>query len=155
METIYTPVNFRLVKIITDQFATFDFTTDENKEVQVLTDAAYGASLDDKTIFCQTSHSFKDFTGNTFIKIVLTCIFEIHTDDWSRIISEDKTILTLPKELCIHMAMLTIGTVRGVLHCKTEGTPFNIHVLPTINTLDMIPSDLVINFIPDTHGQTS
>ncbi|HLO44262.1 MAG TPA: hypothetical protein VK175_08025 [Leadbetterella sp.] len=155
METQNKPVSFRLVKIQTEQFATFDGVFNNQKEVEVLTDASYGANIEGKTIFCKISHNFKNIEGNTFIKIALTCIFEIQPADWTRIISEDKTVLTLPKDLCIHMAMLAIGTARGVLHAKTEGTAFNIHVLPTINTLEMIPGDLTINLTPDNHGQTS
>jgi hypothetical protein len=152
METQNKPVNFRLVKIITNQFATFDDAFDGQRDIEVITDASYGASIEGKTVFCIISHNFKNTEGSAFIKVALTCIFEIEPDDWARIISDDKTILTLPRDLCIHMAMLAIGTARGVLHSKTEGTSFNMHVLPTINTLDMIPSDLIINFTPDNNG---
>jgi hypothetical protein len=155
METQNKPVSFRLVKIMTDQFATFDDAFDDKKEVEVQTDASYGANIEGRTVFCKISHNFKNITGSTFIKIGLTCIFDIEPTDWEGLFSIDKSSLILPRDLCIHMTMLAIGTARGVLHSKTEGTPFNIHVLPTINTLDMIPGDLLINFTPNAHGQAS
>ena len=33
---------------------------------------------------------------------------------------------------------MTIGTTRGILHAKTEGTCFNKYVLPTINVTEII-----------------
>lgn len=146
METNINPISFRLTKIKTDQFATLEDVFDSNKPVEVVTDAQYGANVDLKTIFCKLSHNFKNTGGSPFIKIDLTCIFEIEPSDWDKLYSINRGSLKLPRDLCIHMAMLTIGTARGVLHSKTEGTSFNSQILPTINTLEMITSDLLINF---------
>jgi hypothetical protein len=38
--------------------------------------------------------------------------------------------------------MHTVGTIRGILHCKTEGTPFNALILPPINVSEMVTGDL-------------
>jgi hypothetical protein len=56
-----------------------------------------------------------------------------------------KTII-LPKGFVRHLAVLTVGTVRGILHTKTEGTDSNKFVLPTINVADMISDDAVLKF---------
>jgi hypothetical protein len=37
--------------------------------------------------------------------------------------------------------MLTIGTSRGILHAKTEGTEFNKFILPTINVNQLVEKD--------------
>jgi len=37
---------------------------------------------------------------------------------------------------------LTVGTVRGILHTKTEGTNFNGFVIPTINVTELVTSDV-------------
>ena len=39
--------------------------------------------------------------------------------------------------------MLTIGTTRGVLHSKTENTPFNSFLLPTLNVNELVKKDVV------------
>lgn len=39
--------------------------------------------------------------------------------------------------------MLTIGTTRGVLHSKTENTPFNSFLLPTLNVMELVKKDVV------------
>lgn len=54
--------------------------------------------------------------------------------------AESKT-LTVPKGFLCHLAMLTVGTSRGILHAKTEGTCFNKYVLPVINVTEIIKGD--------------
>ena len=54
--------------------------------------------------------------------------------------------LTVQKGFLQHMAVLTVGTTRGILHAKTENTPFNRYHLPTINLKDMINQDSVFQF---------
>ena len=41
--------------------------------------------------------------------------------------------------------MITVGTLRGVLHAKTENTEFNEFFLPTINVTDLIKEDIRFN----------
>jgi hypothetical protein len=49
--------------------------------------------------------------------------------------------LTIPKGFLAHLAMISVGTARGILHCKTENTIFNNFVLPLVNVASMIPED--------------
>ena len=44
-----------------------------------------------------------------------------------------------------HLIVLTIGTVRGILHAKTEGTKYNSYILPTINVAELIKTDIVFS----------
>ena len=46
----------------------------------------------------------------------------------------------------MHLVLLTIGTLRGVLHCKTENTEFEDLKLPTINVNELIPNDIEIRY---------
>jgi len=41
--------------------------------------------------------------------------------------------------------MHTVGTARGVLHSKTESTPFNGLIIPPINVEQIIQEDIVVN----------
>ena len=49
--------------------------------------------------------------------------------------------LNVPHGFPGHLAMLTGGTTRGILHAKTEGTCYNQYVLPTINVTEIIKED--------------
>jgi hypothetical protein len=37
--------------------------------------------------------------------------------------------------------MITVGTARGVLHAKTEGTTLNKFFIPTVNVVEMVTDD--------------
>jgi hypothetical protein len=40
--------------------------------------------------------------------------------------------------------MLCVGTLRGVLHAKTENSVYNKFYLPTINVNDLVKTDIVL-----------
>ena len=66
--------------------------------------------------------------------------FKIEDKSWGGFIKKKEIIF--PKAFVAHMAMITVGTSRGILHSKTEGTPYNELILPTLNVADMIPEDI-------------
>ena len=42
------------------------------------------------------------------------------------------------------MGSISVGTLRGIIHTKTEGTVLNTIVLPPINLDEIINKDLVL-----------
>lgn len=72
----------------------------------------------------------------------LSCFFEIREEDWNKFKQDNKVII--PKELLAHFGVHTIGTARGILHCKTEGTQLNAFILPPINVSERITEDIII-----------
>ena len=81
-----------------------------------------------------------------FIIIESGCHFKIADSSWSEMYQSDTNSLKVPRGFLSHLAMLTIGTTRGVLHAKTEGTCFNKFVLPTVNVSDLIKEDVIFSF---------
>ena len=72
----------------------------------------------------------------------LSCFFEIREEDWNKFKQDNKVII--PKGLLSHFGVHTIGTARGILHCKTEGTQLNAFILPPINVSERITEDIII-----------
>ena len=58
-------------------------------------------------------------------------------------VKEEKYII--PRNFLLHLGVITIGTARGILHSKTEGTKFNKFILPSINLTTMINEDMEFN----------
>ena len=84
------------------------------------------------------------YTSTEPLMVIETiCQFSIDEDSWNELVQTNGEVL-LPKEFLAHLAMHTVGTVRGVLHCKTEGTQLNFLILPPINVLEMIQNDLLL-----------
>ncbi|HTO34642.1 MAG TPA: hypothetical protein VLZ72_00270, partial [Flavobacterium sp.] len=72
--------------------------------------------------------------------------FEIEKDDFLNKVKQDNNTYLVAKGLAVHFAVLTIGSARGVLHAKTEGTPFNEFLLPTIDVNNMLKENIVFEF---------
>ena len=76
-----------------------------------------------------------------FIIVEIGNHFQIEEIAWNSF-CQDAEKIVIPKEFATHLLVLTIGTLRGVLHSKTENTEYNNFVLPTINVTEMINSDV-------------
>lgn len=135
-------IQFNMNKIIVDQFAILSNNVPEQgSDIQL--NSQLGFKVDHENKLIASTMRF-DFVGNneTFLVLEVTCIFTIEPNCWEQL-TDDK-VLHLPKDFLAHMGMHTIGTSRGILHCKTENTPFNVFLLPPIDVIQMIPEDLYI-----------
>jgi len=41
--------------------------------------------------------------------------------------------------------MLSVGTARGILHAKTENTPYNEFIIPLINVTEAVKADIELS----------
>lgn len=138
METDNKEIGFALQGIKTEQFAIFEENYTPKKEIGL------GAGLQFK--LDKTNKQIGVFLGfefmqgkKVFLKIQVSCHFKFEENSWSSFIQENKLII--PKGFLTHLAMITIGTARGVLFAKTEGTSFSKYIIPTINVVEMIKED--------------
>jgi len=134
-------ISFRLFKISTDQFAIVEDTFKEDEEISLQAGIDFKVSVENKLIGCFTRFQFQ-INNNPFLILNVKCEFTIKEDSWLNFTDNKKGLINLPKELIRHMAVITVGTSRGVLHAKTENTKFNRFFLPTINVNDFVKEDL-------------
>jgi len=134
--------SFSLAKITTEQFAIVDECYNNEGKISIETSIRFGA--DNQRQMIATFTLFKFICNEKpFIVIEAGCHFIINPESWKTIFNTEKQELTVPKVLLRHLAMLTVGTTRGILHSKTENTNFNQFVLPTINVSGMISDDAI------------
>ncbi|MDE7387988.1 MAG: hypothetical protein K2M97_01905 [Muribaculaceae bacterium] len=125
---------FMMIKIQVKQFALLADTLPQD-EVGLSTELNFQYSEEAKLVACGAK--FKYMTSEQPIMVLeIQCDFAIHPDDWESLRSDGG--ITLPKSLREILAVHTIGTARGVLFCKTEGTPFNQFMIPPINVAKMM-----------------
>lgn len=134
-------IGFSLKKITTDQFAIIESAFSKNEEVDVNVGFKFGVDQDNKYISISFSTSFLQ-AKSPFLVLEISCIFQITKKAWDDFSSKEKTELCIPKGFVAHIAMITVGTLRGVLHAKTENTVFNEYLLPTINVAELIKEDI-------------
>ncbi len=137
-------ISFKLHAIKTEQFAIIEDTYNESDAVQLQSNYRFGSVVSDKLVAVLVNYRFKSPNG-VFLTIEVSCLFDIKPESWESIYNSEKSELILPKAIATHLLVLTIGTARGVLHAKTENTPYNRFILPTLNVSESIKEDVVIS----------
>lgn len=135
-------IGFALAAIKTEQFALFEEKYSPKKELNITTSLEFKINEEQKLIGVFATFTFEQ-AKKTFIKIQVSCHFTIEPNAWKSFIKED--LIVFPKNFMGHLTMLTIGTSRGILHAKTEGTEFNKFILPTINVNQLVDKDIEFN----------
>lgn len=142
----YNKLGFAFTGIRTVSFAIIEAAYKKSGETNLLTGLAYGVDVDDFAITCNARFAFEKKKDQPFLILEIQTIFQIEENDFlTKIKQDDKTYL-VTKNLAVHFAVLTIGSARGILHAKTEGTSFNEYLLPTIDVNDMLQEDIIFKF---------
>jgi len=144
METPNKSIGFSLKKVSTEQFAIIEEGFNDKGTVRLSTSLRYAADDVQKYLAVFTSFIF-DSDTKPFLVVEASCHFQIKDSAWIEMFNSDTNTLVIPKGFLCHLAMLTVGTSRGILHAKTEGTCFNKYVLPTINVNQIIKEDAIFS----------
>lgn len=141
-----TQVGFALFGIKTEQFAIFEENYTPKKETVLSAELQF--KLDQKTKQMGIFFGFEFLQGKkVFLKIQVSCHFKIEEKSWDSFVQKKRSKLVVPKGFLDHLAMITIGTTRGVLFAKTESTPFSNFIIPTLNVEEMIAEDAAFDMI--------
>ena len=138
-------IGFSLKKVTTEQFAIIEDGFNDKGIIRL--NSSFRFAADEKTKFLAVFAAFVfDSDQKPFLIVEASCHFSINNSAWNEMIVSDAHNLLVPKGFLCHLVMLTVGTTRGILHTKTEGTCFNKYVLPTINVTEIIKSDASFTF---------
>jgi hypothetical protein len=137
-------INFGLRKITTQQFAVIESAFDQKSDnIELGTALRFGFDLDKKIVIVFLSINFSQ-NKNPFLILEIGCYFEIVNNQLDNLYDNELNEIKLPIALARHLVMLSVGTIRGVLHAKTENTVFNKFFLPTVNVNELVRDDVVI-----------
>lgn len=139
------PISFGLADIQTEQFAVIDsvYEDSEAENVQLHSDFKFGFSDGDQTILAAPRFTFNQ-GEKAFLILEISCIFRINDESWLSLYDKDSESLKLSKGFAAHLAAISVGIARGVLHSKTEQTPFTKFMIPLINISKNIETDLIL-----------
>ena len=135
-------VGFQLVNITTEEFATNKIELKGKEEIDIGVGINFGLNAEIKGIACFASFQFLQ-DDIPFIILKLRCEFLIEESAWNDFLYKSKKRIKFPKGFLQHLAVLTIGTARGVIHSRTENTAMNQFYLPTVNVMDFVSEDEV------------
>ncbi len=137
-------ISFGLRSITTEQFAIIESAFDKsNENIELSNGLRFGFNIEKRVVSVLLSVSFSQEKG-PFLLLEIGCYFEIIKEQWNKLYNPDTGEIKLPLPLVTHLVVLTMGTLRGVLHAKVENTTFNMFLLPTINVTEMVKEDVVI-----------
>lgn len=136
-------IKFGLRKISTGEFATIDSVAVQEDAIRLNFSVGLVISEEQRMIDCNTKFEFLS-KEVPFIVLNVQCAFQIAPDSWESFINKESKTIVIPVSFSTHLAFLTVGTARGILHSKTENTPFNKYFLPTLNISNIIKNDIII-----------
>lgn len=106
--------------------------------VTVESEFGFGVNTDASDIRCITKINY--FQGE---KLLLTteihCFFAVNEEGSKQLIEKGRVEVGFLR----YLATIAIGTVRGIIHTKTENTTLNPVVLPPLNLVEAIKDDFV------------
>lgn len=132
-------IPYRISHVETIQFAIFPENFTNGQEVMVNTDCGYNVRTDLHQVRNVISVNYVQ-NEKLLLVVQLACYYDIAPDGFEAIKKDGK----IPVDFLRYMGSISVGTIRGVIHTKTEGTVLNPVVLPPINLEEMIKSDLLI-----------
>lgn len=135
-------IEFSIKNINTEQFALFEENRFDNGKINLETNLSYGLNVIERDFIISIKFTF-EMKKKPFMSIQVNCNFEIGFESFNDLIIDNK--IKVPNWFIAHMAMITVGTSRGILHSKTDGTIFNKYIIPTINVAQMIPEDVIFD----------
>lgn len=138
------PITFTLAGIKTEEFATIAEAYDEKKTVEIDIQFDFAINTEVKGLLLIANIKFKS-GKNVFIKLRAGCEFRFEPTSFDSFSTGPKEII-VPRKILIHLGVITVGTARGILHCKLEKSNFNQYILPTLDVNKVIEKDAKFSF---------
>lgn len=139
-------IPFRLFRINTEEFATFPEVSIEEEQLDLKIGVSFATDKDKFAFKCVLRLLFES-KKRVFMLLENSCEYETEPDSWNNLLNAKQNKITLPKEFARHLALLTLGTTRGILHSKTENTVFNNYILPVTDISKLVQKNVVINLV--------
>lgn len=136
------PVKFRIQQIETLQFA---LLCDNIGKEGLSFSARFGFGLEPEEKLARANFKFELLQQQApAILIEVAIDFAIEPECFDKQINQSGDFI-IPRDFAIHLAMIAVGTTRGVLHEKTKGTPANAFPIPTIDITSRIKEDITFS----------
>jgi len=139
-------IEFNLLDIKIDQFAILEGIYNPKKEIGLSTSLQFKISEENKQLGCFLEIEYTQLK-KVFLKIAVSGHFEIENKSWETLTNTAHPSLSVPKDFLAHLAMITVGTTRGILYAKTEGSIYSKFIVPIMNVAAMIPEDVSFELI--------
>ena len=134
------PIQFQLLRIEVPQFA---IITDKptSGPFRVNFDINFATDKEQHVIKCTLKTVYlKD--SELISQLVVETIFAVAEESWRDLIRDEKIII--PSAFLQHLAVISLGTARGIQYAKTEIAGLNNDLIPLINLTEIVRNDIEI-----------
>lgn len=131
-------IPFRIRQIKTQQFAMFPDKFVSGQEMTIESTFGFGINNNASDIRCSTVINYSQ-GEKLLLTVEAYCFFAITEKGSKQLLEQGKVEVGFLR----YLATIATGTVRGIIHTKTENTSLNPVVLPPINLVDAIKDDFV------------
>ncbi|MBN9383475.1 MAG: hypothetical protein J0H74_22145 [Chitinophagaceae bacterium] len=138
-------IRFSWIKITTDEFAVIEHFDTSRMDIAI--NIGFAALPPEHVLAIQTKCTFNQ-QGKPRLVIAVSGYFDIDPVDWQTMYDKEKKTLYLALQPARALASLTLSTLRGVLHAKTEGLSVNAIPLPPIDLAEIVKEPVFIT-LPD------
>jgi hypothetical protein len=135
---------FGWYKIVTDEFAITEEKYAPSDPADMRIDLLFNMIEAEKLVTIKAKCLFYQ-ADKILLVIAVSCIFNIHPDDWEKMFDAKTRILTLSLPAALQFASLSVSTTRGVLHARTETAPLNSIILPPVNLNELVKEPISIS----------
>lgn len=141
-ETNEKHIKFRIQRIETLQFAKLH---EEVNEDQLSFLVNFGFGIDPEAMFVRTTFNYELLSESKSCVIIEVAVdFEINPECFEEQFKKDGKLF-IKKDFAIHLAVVTVGTARGILHEKIKESPLSKYPIPTVNVQGQITKDISID----------
>lgn len=132
---------FRLHTIATEQFAIIEKDNIDETDIELEASIDFMIHPEQKLVGCIGRFQF--IQEVPFMIIHVRCEYKIQDSTWDTFINNGQLIF--PEGFTKHLAILTVGTSRGILHAKTENSSYNKFFLPILNANELVTENIVFD----------
>ena len=137
------PIAFGLHRIQTLQFAMLSLKPELLKgDTEVINELKFLALPQRLGVKVLANFIFQQ-AEQPLLKLEVSHEFVIQEAAWQAL-QDDTGQVRLPSGFAQHLAVLAIGSCRGILAAKTEHSPFQDLYLPLINVQDILQEDVIL-----------
>jgi len=132
-------IKFRIQHIETLQFAILQENITQDK---LAFEVGFGFGVDTKSQIIRSTfryHMISDLKSCLIIEVAVDFLIEHETYKKKFILGNQ---IIIEKGFASHLAVVTVGATRGILHEKTRKSPLNAFPIPTVNITSQITADI-------------
>lgn len=134
-------IPFRVSQLICENFLTKEYIKD--KEIKLHFTYTFGVNVQERMVRLKVVYVYAQ-SDDEKLYMAYTTVFVVEPEAFAKMLHDNS--FTIEKGFAQYLATINVGAARGEIHarCELQNSSFKDVVLPPINLIEIIKSDIVI-----------